>query len=42
VTGVQRINTAGGRARAEGCSTETLGKTARIGYTADYVLLAGK
>jgi hypothetical protein len=42
VTGVQRINTAGGMAPAEGCSTETLGKTARIGYTADYVLLAGK
>jgi hypothetical protein len=42
VSAIQRINTTGGAAPADGCSMATLGKTARVGYTADYVLLATK
>ena len=42
VTDVQRLNTAGGVAPAEGCSGTTLGKTVRVPYTADYVLLAAQ
>jgi hypothetical protein len=38
-TEVQRLNTAGGAAPAEGCSSAALGATARVPYTADYVLL---
>lgn len=40
VTSIQRINTAGGLAPAGGCDTTTLGKPARVPYTADYVLFA--
>ena len=42
VSAIQRINTTGGVAPAEGCSMATLGNTARVAYTADYVLLATK
>jgi hypothetical protein len=40
VTSIQRVSTMGGLAPAEGCSTASLGKTARVGYSADYVLFA--
>jgi hypothetical protein len=40
VTSIQRINTVGGIAPAGGCDTTTLGKPARVPYTADYVLFA--
>ncbi len=40
VTSIQRINTAGGLAPSGGCDTTTLGKPARVPYTADYVLFA--
>jgi hypothetical protein len=36
VTSIQRVNTAGGNAPKEGCSYSTVGKPARIPYTADY------
>lgn len=36
VSHVQRLNTRGGVAPAEGCRRETLGQTARVPYTADY------
>lgn len=38
VTSVQRLNTAGGVAPATGCDTSTLGRAARVPYSADYVL----
>ena len=38
VTSVQRVNTVGGVAPLDGCSQATAGTTARIDYTADYVL----
>lgn len=39
VTSIQRIQTAGGAAPAgTGCTRDTLGRIARIDYTADYVL----
>jgi len=41
VTSVQRVNTSGGSAPAQGCSPATIGDTARVPYTADYVLFAG-
>lgn len=40
VTSIQRINTVGGVAPAGGCDVTTLGKPARVPYTADYVLFA--
>lgn len=40
VTSIQRINTVGGVAPAGGCDTGTLGKPARVPYTADYVLFS--
>ena len=40
VTSIQRINTVGGVAPTGGCDTTTLGKPARVPYTADYVLFA--
>jgi hypothetical protein len=41
VTSIQRINTAGGTAPSAGdCTAESLGKRARVAYTADYVLFA--
>jgi hypothetical protein len=36
-TSIQRVATVGGVAPTDGCSTATVGKTARVGYTADYV-----
>jgi hypothetical protein len=36
VSSIQRVNTAGGLAPAAGCSAETVGRAARVGYTADY------
>jgi hypothetical protein len=42
VSGIQRINTTGGLAPADGCSMASLGAKARVAYTADYVLLVTK
>jgi hypothetical protein len=36
VTSIQRVNTVGGTAPANGCSAETIGKEARVHYTAEY------
>jgi hypothetical protein len=36
VTSVQRVNTAGGLAPADGCSQASVGASARVQYTADY------
>ena len=36
VSSIQRVNTAGGVAPADGCSRETAGRSARVGYRADY------
>lgn len=36
VTSIQRVNTVGGSAPAEGCSAASVGKEARVHYTADY------
>jgi hypothetical protein len=36
-TSIQRVATVGGVAPSEGCTSATVGKTARVGYTADYV-----
>lgn len=38
VTRIRRIHTAGGLAPRSGCSADTLGATARVPYTADYLL----
>ena len=38
VTSVQRLNTAGGVAPASGCDDASIGRTARVPYTAEYVL----
>jgi len=40
ITSVQRINTAGGGAPAVACDSVTLGRSERVPYTADYILLA--
>lgn len=40
VRSVQRLDTWGGRAPAEGCSQETSGKTARVPYKATYYFYA--
>jgi hypothetical protein len=42
VTSIQRVNTAGGVAPADGCTTASLGKQARVAYTADYVMYGSK
>ena len=43
VTSIQRIGTVNGVApAADGCSTATLGKVARVGYSADYRLFAAQ
>lgn len=39
ISHVQRLNTRGGVAPAEGCRRETLGQAARVPYTADYRFL---
>jgi hypothetical protein len=36
VTSIQRVNTVGGLAPRDGCASATLGRTARVAYTADY------
>ena len=36
VVAIQRVNTHGGLAPAEGCGTQSVGQRARIPYTADY------
>ena len=41
-TSIQRVATVGGVAPSDGCTTATIGKTARVGYTADYVFFAQK
>jgi Protein of unknown function (DUF3455) len=42
-TSIQRINTVGGVApAADDCTTATLGKAARVAYTADYVMFGSK
>lgn len=38
ISSVQRINTTGGVAPADGCDTNKVGANARVNYTADYVL----
>jgi hypothetical protein len=40
VNSTQRLHTAGGAAPKDGCSKETTGHLARIGYTADYYFFA--
>jgi hypothetical protein len=40
VTSIQRVNTAGGIAPANGCGPDTLGKSMRVPYTADYFFFA--
>jgi hypothetical protein len=40
VTSVQRLNTVGGIAPANGCTTATVGQGARVPYSADYVLFS--
>jgi len=40
VTSVQRINTAGGRAPATGCTTSVLGQSVNVRYTADYAMFS--
>ncbi|NKI95225.1 DUF3455 domain-containing protein [Rhizobacter sp. SG703] len=40
ITSVQRVNTAGGAVPAASCDAASLGRTERVPYTADYILLA--
>jgi hypothetical protein len=43
VTSIQRISTVGGAApAADGCTATSLGKGARVAYTADYMLFGGQ
>ena len=42
VTGIQRVNTAGGVAPKDGCAPSSAGAKARVEYTADYYFLAPK
>jgi len=43
VTSVQRVNTRDGAApAADGCTAATLGQTARVAYTADYLMFGAK
>lgn len=42
VTSIQRLNTVGGVAPADGCTMASLGKSARVAYEADYVLFVSK
>ena len=41
ITSVQRIHTRGGTSPAESCDEATLGRVARVPYTADYVFFEG-
>lgn len=38
VRSVQRVNTVGGQAPADGCTASTVGQRVRVAYRADYVL----
>jgi hypothetical protein len=40
VSSIQRINTVGGVAPADGCAADRAGHTARVAYTADYYFFA--
>jgi hypothetical protein len=40
VSSIQRLNTVGGVAPSGGCDPKAIGKTARVGYTADYVFFS--
>jgi hypothetical protein len=40
ISSVQRLHTAGGTTPKEGCSRQTAGTQARVGYTADYYFFA--
>jgi Protein of unknown function (DUF3455) len=42
VTSIQRVNTAGGVAPQDGCSSEAVGKTVRVGYSADYYFFSAR
>src|SRR5258706_5838724 len=42
VTGIQRVNTAGGVAPRDGCAPSSSGASARVAYTADYYFLTTK
>jgi hypothetical protein len=42
VTSIQRVNTSGGVAPSDGCSRATAGTSARVDYTADYVLFVAQ
>jgi Protein of unknown function (DUF3455) len=42
VSSIQRVNTAGGTAPQDGCSRESAGATARVGYSADYYFFSAK
>ena len=42
VTSIQRVNTAGGTAPRDGCSRDTVGATARVGYSADYYFFSAR
>jgi hypothetical protein len=42
VTSIQRVNTAGGVAPATGCTQDTVGRPARVDYTADYYFYTGR
>jgi hypothetical protein len=42
VSSIQRVNTAGGVAPADGCSRETAGRSARVGYRADYYFFTAR
>lgn len=41
ITSVQRIHTRGGTAPAESCSEATVGRIARVPYTAEYIFFEG-
>ena len=40
VSSIQRLNTVGGVAPSDGCDRSTVGKSARVEYTADYVFFS--
>jgi hypothetical protein len=42
VRSVQRINTAGGQAPADGCDATTVGNALRVPYTADYLFYGSR
>jgi Protein of unknown function (DUF3455) len=42
VTSVQRVNTVGGVAPKDGCSSSTLGAIGRVNYTADYYFFTAR